>query len=71
MASPLAKKMGAGDLKYYLIIRGSSSGRTPGFGPGNRGSNPCPRAISLDTNLLFSGKFKLSWLLNETEAPLA
>ena len=21
---------------------GSSNGRTPGFGPGNRGSNPCP-----------------------------
>ena len=25
-------------------IRGSSNGRTPGFGPGYRGSNPCPRA---------------------------
>ena len=24
-------------------IRGSSNGRTPGFGPGYRGSNPCPR----------------------------
>src|SRR4051812_15400660 len=25
-------------------IGGSSKGRTPGFGPGNRGSNPCPPA---------------------------
>ena len=27
----------------WFDIRGSSNGRTPGFGPGNRGSNPCPR----------------------------
>ena|SRR5579872_6255497 len=26
------------------IIRGSSSGRTSGFGPDNEGSNPSPRA---------------------------
>ena len=26
-----------------INIRGSSNGRTPGFGPGYRGSNPCPR----------------------------
>lgn len=27
------------------IVRGSSNGRTLGFGPSYRGSNPCPRAI--------------------------
>ena len=26
------------------FFRGSSNGRTAGFGPVNRGSNPCPRA---------------------------
>ena len=33
------------------IIRGSSNGRTPGSGPGNRGSNPCPRAKFLRKNI--------------------
>ena len=41
-----------------IIIRGSSNGRTPGFGPGYRGSNPCPRArekqsIKMDCFSLF------------------
>ncbi len=29
-------------LLFSRIAPGSSNGRTPGFGPGNRGSNPCP-----------------------------
>ena len=33
-------------------IRGSSNGRTPGFGPGYRGSNPCPRAKLYVASLL-------------------
>lgn len=28
--------------------RGSSNGRTPGSGPGYRGSSPCPRTIKKD-----------------------
>ena len=36
--------------KFYsslrlVYLRGSSNGRTPGSGPGNRGSSPCPRAM--------------------------
>ena len=32
--------------KLFVIVyfRGSSNGRTTGFGPVNRGSSPCPRA---------------------------
>ena len=30
-----------------IFIRGSSNGRTPGFGPGYLGSNPSPRASLL------------------------
>ena len=32
--------------KFNLLdfFAGSSSGRTPGSGPGSRGSNPCPAA---------------------------
>ena len=33
----------------YNNIRGSSSGRTTGFGSVNRGSIPCPRTINLLT----------------------
>lgn len=37
---------GGNAFKHFLsMIRGSSKGRTPGSGPGNWGSNPCPRAI--------------------------
>ncbi len=31
-------------IYYIFVIRGSSNGRTPGFGPGYWGSNPYPRA---------------------------
>lgn len=31
----------------HHIIRGSSSGRTTGFGSVNRGSIPCPRTINI------------------------
>ncbi len=33
-----------GFFVYYFYIRESSNGRTPGFGPGDRGSSPCSRA---------------------------
>src|SRR3989338_5849024 len=42
------------DWYYPANIRGSSRGRTPGSGPGNRGSNPCPRA---NKNSALSGVF--------------
>ncbi len=38
----------ASEQKYCKFIynaRGSSNGRTAGFGPVNRGSTPCPRAL--------------------------
>ena len=31
-------------LYHFYYLGGSSNGRTPGFGPGNRGSSPCPPA---------------------------
>jgi hypothetical protein len=35
------------------MIRGSSNGRTPGFGPGYLGSNPGPRATKNRLILVF------------------
>ena len=34
-------------FSLIAYTRGSSKGRTPGFGPGSGGSNPPPRAIKL------------------------
>src|SRR5437016_14100479 len=36
--------LGSLDLCYGEDFGGSSNGRTSGFGPENRGSNPCPPA---------------------------
>jgi hypothetical protein len=33
-------------VKYCVVIAGSSNGRTLGFGPRNRGSSPCPAVQS-------------------------
>ncbi len=49
----LSSKQRAGEVKNTAFFRllcslrtgGSSNGRTPGSGPGSRGSNPCPPAI--------------------------
>jgi hypothetical protein len=46
---PLAKDLKSFSLAKFvivplLIIGGSSNGRTAGFGPAYRGSNPCPPA---------------------------
>lgn len=34
------------------IIRESSNGKTVGFGPTNRGSNPCSRALFLGSSMV-------------------
>ena len=43
-----------------MINAGSSNGRTPGFGPGNRGSNPCPAELNFMA-LLESKDLPIGW----------
>ncbi|KKU33953.1 MAG: hypothetical protein UX57_C0009G0005 [Candidatus Uhrbacteria bacterium GW2011_GWE2_46_68] len=51
-------------LPEKMIIPGSSKGRTPGSGPGNRGSNPCPgtmrRPVGRPTYLVKKSSFKMA-----------
>src|SRR6202023_346553 len=51
---PLARKVrlcGPATCEDVLAVRGSSNGRESGFGPENRGSNPCPPATSAGERL--------------------
>ena len=47
------------------IVSGSSNGRTPGFGPGNLGSNPSPEAMKKSVSSRQS--FSLSLGLDENQ----
>ena len=55
-----------------IIIRGSSNGRTPGFGPGYWGSNPYPRAPNKKqaNSLFFIGSSRSEGDSNKRRASL-